>query len=145
MKWISVAVLSVFLASSASAGGDDWKFRVEKFSPGKKGAATLVLRAAESVEASLGGCEVLTVHVAFKPEPFWRRTWSSGTVSRKTHADALELLRKAEETQTHIRFGSMGHGVVLDAEGKCVAHTRGLAVFGAGGEEEAVYGFHDPI
>lgn len=85
------------------------------------------------------------VRAQYRPEPFWRQTWSRQG-SRKTQNQALRVLEEAFQKKKPTRFGEMATGLKRVNSKSCVFESRGLnVIYEDISKQNAVYSYYDPV
>ncbi|ABA20054.1 conserved hypothetical protein [Trichormus variabilis ATCC 29413] len=136
----------VLIPHGAIAGGSSWEYQVVKFNKTSPTSAQFSLRRTRrEPDYPRKECKEIVVRARYRPEAFWRRTWSR-FVSRRTQNQALRLLQESFQKKKPIRFGEIGSGLKKVNSKTCVFESRGLDVRQEHpSKQNAVYSYHDPI
>jgi len=116
------------LAQAAPAGGDAWPFHVVSFEQGWFSQATFELEAVlteDTPATPLFGCSRITVYSRFARPSFFRS--HPPGVTRQSHIEAVNQLRRANSNSEVVLFGVLGTGLVPASEhGACAFRSRAL-------------------
>jgi len=140
-----IMILAVLIWASvgpAAAGGYDWSFKVVKYYAKTKLKAQIVLK--PEAPEDLTECEHIVLEVRYRPEPFWRRTWTGKLVTRDSHLEALTKLAERSQSGESVRIGMIGQGLPEDRL-PCSWGARGLTILSEEREQTAVYALHRPV
>lgn len=141
-----LCLLWAFIPHAAIAGGSSWEYQVVKFNKTSPTSAEFSLRPTRrEQDYPRRECKEIVVRARYRPEAFWRKTWSR-SVSRRTQNQALRLLQESFQKKKPTRFGVIGTGL-KEVNGKsCVFESRGLDVRKEHpSKQNAVYSYYDPI
>ncbi|MCM0593410.1 MAG: hypothetical protein HEQ35_01300 [Gloeotrichia echinulata IR180] len=141
-----VCLLGVLIPHAAIAGGSSWEYQVVKFKKTSPTSAEFSLRPTRrEQDYPKKECKEILVRARYRPEAFWRKTWSR-FVSEKTQNQAIRLLEEAFQKKKPTRFGEMATGLKKVNGKSCVFDSRGLDVRQENpSKQNAVYSYHDPI
>ncbi|MGH1392982.1 MAG: hypothetical protein ACRAVC_02965 [Trichormus sp.] len=141
-----LCLLWVLIPHTAIAGGASWEYQVVKFQRTSPTSAQFSLRSTRREQNyPRRECKEIIVRARYRPEAFWRQTWSR-FVSRRTQNQALNLLQEAFKQKKPTRFGEIGTGLKKVNGKACVFESRGLDVRQEHpNQQNAVYSYHDPI
>jgi len=150
-----IQVLVVTLTASlsfpgrVSAGGVDWPFEIVSYDAKGVMSAHVSLSLTGNHDtprpAIVGACPIVVLEVDFRPEPFWRRTWTRNLVTRQTHREALRALAVSHEDGKTVRIGMMGSQGLPQGSTACSWSARGLAPLPDDGRQGPIYAFFYPI
>jgi hypothetical protein len=141
-----LCLLWVLIAHTAIAGGSSWEYQVVKFNQTSPTSAEFSLRPTRrEQDYPRRECKEIVVRARYRPEAFWRRTWSK-FVSRRTQNQALRLLQESFQNKKTTRFGEIGTGLKKVNGKSCVFESRGLDVRQEHpSKQNAVYSYYNPI
>ncbi|HIK04845.1 MAG TPA: hypothetical protein IGS40_09025 [Trichormus sp. M33_DOE_039] len=138
--------LWIFIPSVAIAGGSSWEYQVVNFKKTSPTSAEFSLRPTKREQNyPRRECKEIIVRAQYRPEAFWRQTWSR-FVSRRTQNQALRLLEESFQKKKPTRFGEIATGLKKVNGKACVFESRGLDVRQEHpSKQNAVYSYYDPI
>ncbi|BAB74195.1 alr2496 [Nostoc sp. PCC 7120 = FACHB-418] len=141
-----LCLLWVLIPHVAIAGGSSWEYQVVKFKKTSPTSAEFSLRPTRREQNHpRKECKEIVVRARYRPEAFWRRTWSR-FVSRRTQNQALRLLAESFQKKKPTRFGEIGTGLKKVNGKACVFESRGLDVRQEHpSKQNAVYSYHESI
>ncbi|RUT03832.1 hypothetical protein DSM106972_047460 [Dulcicalothrix desertica PCC 7102] len=147
-KFISTLICLLWLLTSdaVSAGGSSWEYQVVKFKKTSPTSAEFFLRhTRQKHNYPRKQCKEILVRAQYRPEAFWRKTWSR-FVSEKTQNQALLLLEEAFQKKKPTLFGEMAIGLKKVNGKSCVFESRGLNIlYEHISKQNVVYSYYDPI
>jgi hypothetical protein len=136
------AALWAAMPGAAAAGASDAAVRVLDFAPLGPGAAVAALAPAGVEAGWIGGdCGAIALEIRWRPEPFWRRTWSR-VATRERHEAALARLAGAAGSGAALRLGAFG---ALTPAGDCAFAARGLGLLPSAEGGAVVMAFDGPV
>lgn len=141
-----LCLLWVLTPSIVNAGGSSWKYQIINFKKISPTSAEFFLRHTRQEDNyPRKQCKEILVRAQYRPEPFWRKTWSR-FVSEKTQNQALLLLEEAFQKKKPTLFGEMATGLKKVNGKSCVFESRGLNVlYEHISKQNVVYSYYDPI
>ncbi|AUT01510.1 hypothetical protein CLI64_14545 [Nostoc sp. CENA543] len=141
-----LCLLWVLIPHAAIAGGASWEYHIVKFRRTSQTSAEFSLRPTRREQNyPRKECQEILVRAQYRPEAFWRNTWSK-FVSRKTQSQALNVLAEAFKQKKPTRFGEIGTGLKKVNGKACVFESRGLDVRQEHpSKQNAIYSYHEPI
>lgn len=148
---VFATALTVSLSSTgwAIAGGVDWSFDILSYDARSALSADISIRfsgdAGTERPAIAQACPVIVLEVDYRPEPFWRRTWTRNLVTRQTHRDALRTLVSSHDGGRTVRIGMMGAQGLPQGSTTCSWSARGLSTFPDEGMQGPIYAFFHPV
>jgi len=141
--------ISFSSTGSAIAGGVDWSFDIVSYDAKSAMSADISIRfsgnAGTERPAIAQACPVIVLEVDYRPEPFWRRTWTRNLVTRRTLRDALRTLASSHEDGRTVRIGMMGAQGLPQGSTACSWSARGLSTFPDEGMQGPIYAFFYPV
>jgi hypothetical protein len=141
-----LCLLWVLIPHTAIAGGSSWEYQVVKFNKTSPTSAEFSLRPTRrEQDYPRRECKEIVVRARYRPEAFWRKTWSR-SVSRRTQNQALRLLQESFQKKKPTRFGEIGTGLKKVNGKSCVFESRRLDVRQEHpSKQNAVYSYYNPI
>lgn len=143
-----LCLLWVFIPYAASAGGSSWEYQVVKFNRTSPTSAEFSLRPTTLVDDYANPrrqCKEISIRAQYRPEVFWRRTWSIFVTENIQH-QALRILEEAFQNKKPTRFGEMATGLKKVNGFSCVFESRGLDVrYEHTTLQNAVYSYYEPV
>ncbi len=124
LKAVAFAVLALVIAAPASAGTMTYRYGVERFEPAGDLRASARLRPIAHQASGTNPCALVEMQIAFKPEPFWRRTWSRD-VKAADHREAVATIQARFRSKGALEVGVFD-ALRPDARGTCRIAVRGI-------------------
>lgn len=121
---VAVALLALVVAAPASAGTMTYRYGVERFEPAGDLRASARLRPIAHQASGTNPCAVVEMQIEFRPEPFWRRTWSRD-VKAADHRRAVATMEARFRSKAALEVGVFD-ALRPDARGTCRISVRGI-------------------
>jgi hypothetical protein len=126
LKAVAFAFLALIIAAPASAGTMTYKYGVERFEPAGDLRASARLRPILHQPSGASPCALLEMQIQFRPEPFWRRTWSRD-VKAADHRQAVATIEARFQKKGALEVGVFDT-LRPNARGTCRIAVRGIRV-----------------
>jgi len=139
LKTVAFALLALNIAAPATAGTMTYRYDVERFEPAGDLRASARLRPILHQPSGANPCALVEMQIQFRPEPFWRRTWSRD-VKAADHRRGVATIEARFQRKGALEFGVFDT-LRPDARGTCRIAVRGIRVT----PEGSILAFTKPV
>ena len=139
LKAVAFAFLTLNIAAPATAGTMTYRYDVERFEPAGDLRASARLRPILHQPSGANPCALVEMQIQFRPEPFWRRTWSRD-VKAADHRRGVATIEARFQRKGALEFGVFDT-LRPDARGTCRIAVRGIRVT----PEGSILAFTKPV